>query len=62
MSEWTAEEQAVTEASRLYFQAIAACEAAGGRTQEAIMEAMPAETRELIASPMAQAMFGPGAS
>ena len=59
-NEWTVEEQAVTEASKLYFQAIAACEAAGGRSQLAIQEAMPAEVREMMASPMAQAMFGNG--
>ena len=44
--EWTEEEAAVVEAAKRYFEAIALCELAGGRTQPAILAAMPAEVRE----------------
>jgi len=43
--EWTAEEQAVIVAARAYFEAIAACEQAGGKSNDAILAAMPAEVR-----------------
>lgn len=39
-------ERALTVASRAYFEAIATCEHVGGRTQEAILAAMPDEVRE----------------
>lgn len=51
---WTAEEEALIGAARGYFIAIAKCEEAKGRTQEALMAAMPAEIREQM--PMLAAM------
>ena len=48
MEEWTDAELALIEASKAYFEAIAAVTVEGGRVQEAIMAAMPAEVREQI--------------
>lgn len=55
---WTAEEQALVEASAAYYAASIACEAAGGRTQEAIEAGMPDDVREAIrqAAPMLGAL------
>jgi hypothetical protein len=44
--EWTEDEQRLIEASRAYFEAIAAVAASGGRSQEAILAAMPQEVRD----------------
>lgn len=42
---WTAEEQALIDATQAYNQAIAACVQAGGRTQAAMLAAIPEELR-----------------
>lgn len=58
--QWTAEEQQLIEASRGYFAAIAACEQAGGRTQAAILAAMPSEVAEQMGGDMASALSSIG--
>lgn len=60
MENLTAEEEALVVATRAYFEAIGRCEMAGGRSQEAIVEAMPAELRHVAESPMMKAMGGLG--
>lgn len=43
--QWTEAERELTDASRVYFEKIAACIAGGGDVQAAIVEAMPPELR-----------------
>ena len=55
-TDWTLAEQALIDASRAYFEAIANSEQSGGRTQEAILAAMPSEVREQMGGNMIDAL------
>lgn len=59
--EWTPEEQDLIDATRSYYEAIAAVMQAGGDSEAAIKEAMPAEMRAALAElPMLGLLGMPG--
>lgn len=60
ITDWTAEELALIDKAREYFQAIAKVEEAKGRTQEALLAAMPAEVAAQMGGDMHNALGGLG--
>ena len=58
MENLSEQEARLIDATKAYFAAIIGCEIAGGRTQDAIVEAMPEELRAVAQSPMMKALGG----
>lgn len=56
----SSEEAALIEQARAYYQAIAVCAEAGGRVQEALFTAMPAEVRGEMGGDMMAALDNVG--